>query len=713
MSTRIATNVDSLRGLYNLQQSSQMESQALQRLSTGTQLNSAADNPSGLIASQNMQMQITGIQQSITNANDANNVLSTADGALGQVDTLLNQIRGLVQQGVNSGAMSTAQIQANQSQIDAALAAINQISSNTSFNGTNLLDGSKAFTTAITSANSALVSDYQVSSALFGTASSVTVNTTVVSAATQATLTYNGGNLTSSNDPNGVTLQVSGSTGSQVVFLGAGSTLADMSTAINANTSATGVTASVSGAVQGSTSLTSNFASTTIGTGNAAITLYSKDTANAANVNITFVNGSGNNTATSAAFNTGNNVLTVTLGTNGSGTVNANANQVLTAIAANSNANAAFTGELAAGSNGSGTVGSTSANATLTTTTNAVTFTDARTDAGNSLPNVSVNFVAGNNNQALSFAVNGNAVTVYLATDSNGVVTTTASALNNFLTTDTSANTVAARSLISLSSITGNANSQLQATASAANLSGGVTGNLVLTSSDYGSAQFVGITALSGTFTTYSGSTAATRATGTDVVARINGQQAYGQGLQASINNQLLAASVTLNNTGNVAGASVNFTITGGGSLFQVGANVNTAGQVGVGINAVNTAELGGIDGKLYQLGTGAGKSLLDVGNNGVSGSKLVSIINESLNRVDNLRAQLGAVQSNTIQSNINTLNITLQNLSNANSQITDTDFAAATAQLTKAQTLVQAGVSVLQIANNIPQQILSLLPRG
>ena len=198
---------------------------------------------------------------------------------------------------------------------------------------------------------------------------------------------------------------------------------------------------------------------------------------------------------------------------------------------------------------------------------------------------------------------------------------------------------------------------------------------------------------------------------GTDVVARINGQQATGSGLTASIATSLLDTSVTFAAASNLANVDSKVTVTGGGSLFQIGQNVSTAGQIGVGINSVNTATLGGVAGKLYQLGSGAGKSLLNVGQGGVTGGNLVDIINQSLSQVDTLRARLGAIQSNIIQTNINSLGIALQNITDAKSQISDTDFAATTAQLTQSQILSQAGISVLQIANQTPQQVLKLLP--
>src|SRR5262245_46814732 len=197
MGTRIGTNLDSLRGLLNLQKSNALQSQALQRLSTGTQINSAADNPAGLIAANTLSLQIAAINSSIGNSNLANNVIGTADAALGQVDNLLNEIRGLVQQGVNSGAQSPAQIQADQSQIDAALNAINRIAANTQFAGQNLLDGSKAFTTTQTAADAAKLTDFSVNQALFGSASTVTIDAQVQTAAAQGLLTYGGGNLQS------------------------------------------------------------------------------------------------------------------------------------------------------------------------------------------------------------------------------------------------------------------------------------------------------------------------------------------------------------------------------------------------------------------------------------------------------------------------------------------------------------------------------------
>ena len=74
-------------------------------------------------------------------------MIATADSALGQVSSLLNDIRGLVTETANDGALSDEQIAANQLQIDSSLEALNRIAQTTTFQGRKLLDGSLDFIT--------------------------------------------------------------------------------------------------------------------------------------------------------------------------------------------------------------------------------------------------------------------------------------------------------------------------------------------------------------------------------------------------------------------------------------------------------------------------------------------------------------------------------------------------------------------------------------
>jgi flagellin len=713
MGTRIATNVESLRGLRTLNQAQTAQSTVLQRLSTGTTLNSGKDNPSGLIASETLRSQVTAIEQSLKNSSRANNVIGTADAALGEVGNLLDQVRSLVQEGVNRGALSQTEIQANQSQIDAALNAINKISANTAFAGDKLLDGSKAFTTTITNTDRAKVSDFQINEALFGSATSVTVDATVVTAATKGSLTYNGGNLSAAT-----TIEFSGAKGSQVLFFGASSSLSNIKDAVNAVTDVTGVNASITTAAVASTlTRTAGGETATINGGGAndAVKFVAKrqadDSGNA--VSVTFVNSGATN---ARSISVSGNAVTVTLATTG-GTVNSTetANAITAALNGNASANALVTAYSGAGVEGDGTGTVAAAAATNLTggTNNDLVFTDARQDAGASDTAVTVTYAVGGANTALSATVNGSNITFNLATDAAGVATTTAAQLTAAITGG-AGTFAAAKQLVSAANATGNDGTGTLAATTSSSLSGGVNGVLTFSSSDYGKSQFVDVNVLTSgssfSSNVYNGAgAAALRSAGSDIVARINGQTTVGTGLKTSISTALLNASITISESSNTALTNTKVTITGGGSLFQIGQDVSTGGQVGLGIDAVNTARLGGITGKLFELGSGGGKSLLDVGS-GVTGDKLVGIVNEARDRVNTLRARLGSLQKNVIETNINTLGVALEKIADARSSIADTDYAVETANLTKAQILNQAGISALQIANSAPQQVLSLL---
>jgi flagellin len=87
-------------------------------------------------------------------------------------------------------------------------------------------------------------------------------------------------------------------------------------------------------------------------------------------------------------------------------------------------------------------------------------------------------------------------------------------------------------------------------------------------------------------------------------------------------------------------------------------------------------------------------------------------IVEESLLAITSIRGRLGTMQRATLETNITVLNDTLVALTEAESQIRDTDFAEETSNLTRAQILVQANMNTLGIANQIPNYMLSLLGR-
>jgi flagellin len=85
-------------------------------------------------------------------------------------------------------------------------------------------------------------------------------------------------------------------------------------------------------------------------------------------------------------------------------------------------------------------------------------------------------------------------------------------------------------------------------------------------------------------------------------------------------------------------------------------------------------------------------------------------ILETAIDQVAVLRGRLGAFEKNTLETNMNSLNVALENVTASESSIRDADFAKETSNLTRAQILTQAGTSVLATANSTPQSVLSLL---
>src|SRR3982751_2449862 len=85
----------------------------LERLSSGLKINSGKDAPAGLIASETLRSEINGINQALSNSQRANNVINTAEGALGEVSALLLEVQSLTNEAANNGALSPEEIKAN------------------------------------------------------------------------------------------------------------------------------------------------------------------------------------------------------------------------------------------------------------------------------------------------------------------------------------------------------------------------------------------------------------------------------------------------------------------------------------------------------------------------------------------------------------------------------------------------------------------------
>lgn len=237
------------------------------------------------------------------------------------------------------------------------------------------------------------------------------------------------------------------------------------------------------------------------------------------------------------------------------------------------------------------------------------------------------------------------------------------------------------------------------------------TSGLVFESDGYGSDSFVSVRKLDDGdfFDTYDaqGGNSINRDEGEDVLSLVNGNLALGDGLDITLNTNTINLGLTLTSAAaQTAGTPYEFTVTGGGANFQIGPSVNSLQQVGFGIQSVAASNLGDSTvGYLNSITTGGDNSLVGGGTREAS-----LIIDQSIDQIAQLRGRLGAFERNTLQTAVRATGVTLENLTASESSIRDTDFAAETAALTRAQILQQAGTSTLGIANSNAQNVLSLL---
>ncbi len=126
--------------------------QAMERLSTGARINSAADDAAGLAISSKMTSQIRGLDQAVRNANDAVSMIQTADGAAIEITNMLQRMRELSVQAGN-GTNTANDVTSLGVEFDALLAQINSIATNTQWNGKNILDGTNTPVTFQVGAN--------------------------------------------------------------------------------------------------------------------------------------------------------------------------------------------------------------------------------------------------------------------------------------------------------------------------------------------------------------------------------------------------------------------------------------------------------------------------------------------------------------------------------------------------------------------------------
>ncbi|MBC8367103.1 flagellin [bacterium] len=149
MSFRTNHNISAINAKRILSRNDFEMSRSLERLSSGLKINTAGDDPAGLVISENMRAQITGLNQAIENSELAVTMVQTAEGALTEVHALLNSMRELALHAANEGAVSSADLAADQAEIENALSTLTQIAENTQYATKKLLNGTGGTTGTI------------------------------------------------------------------------------------------------------------------------------------------------------------------------------------------------------------------------------------------------------------------------------------------------------------------------------------------------------------------------------------------------------------------------------------------------------------------------------------------------------------------------------------------------------------------------------------
>ena len=227
----INTNVMSINTVRILDKSQASLQTSMERLSSGMRINHARDDAAGMAISEGMTSQVRGMNQAVRNAMDGISLVQTADGALGGIVDKLQRVRELGVQSIN-GTYSSNDRAALDKEVQGLLKEIDRVAKSVEFNGTALLDGAtssvKVQVGHSTTANDSLTVSLQNSSlAKLDLGADATIEGVSVTAGTMSGLTINGTTIADTT----VTADNAGATA--------------VVAAINAKTSDTGVTASV------------------------------------------------------------------------------------------------------------------------------------------------------------------------------------------------------------------------------------------------------------------------------------------------------------------------------------------------------------------------------------------------------------------------------------------------------------------------------------
>jgi flagellin len=141
MGLSVNTNIAALNAARNLTTTQGNLSKSLEKLSSGFRINRAADDAAGLAISEGMRSQMGGIKVGVRNAQDGISVVQTAEGALNETHSILQRMRDLTVQAANTGSLTPEASKNIQAELAALTGTVDDIATNTKFNGQALLSG--------------------------------------------------------------------------------------------------------------------------------------------------------------------------------------------------------------------------------------------------------------------------------------------------------------------------------------------------------------------------------------------------------------------------------------------------------------------------------------------------------------------------------------------------------------------------------------------
>jgi len=682
MPTVINTNVNSLLAQRNLGKSQTSLEVSLARLSSGLRINSAKDDAAGLAIANRFTTQIRGLDQAARNANDGVSLAQTAEEGLNSISTNLQRLRELAVQSAN-GSLTAADRTSLNAEAKELIAEVDRVGKETSFNGVKLLDGSVKDAKLHVGANANQTISFSVSAATIDRMG-VTDKTSASSVTVRGDANFETALGSSDLVINGVSIGASQAAYDTTSYTDKSYSAIAKAAAINLQSANTGVVAQVNTNKQEGVSMTAVSAADSgnviINGITVALTVVNGDTAATRQAVVSAINASQGQTgviAKDTGSDTGGIEFEAADGRNITISVTAFATATATSLGITTGTSY---GTYSLSSDKAVTVaegvGGDSRHAGLT----AGTY-----ETG--VANLASGTLTTNAFSAGDFTLNGVQIGKSTATADSasytqkaGSALAKASAINE-VSVQTGVSAVVNQNVVRGTSM----------------IAAAVTGNLVIN----------GVATQNFAVTTDAGYSRTVTINAINAISGQTGVKAIDSGSNAA-GVQLVAAdgrNVTVSYTG--VSAAQTGTAAAGTAIGTYTLQSTKAIEIGKGSNGLE--QYGGLAVGTFGVAK-QGTAIKDVDISTQAGAnKAITAVDNALALVDTNRSSLGAIQ-NRLASTITNLQGTSGSLTAARSRIQDADFASETAQLTRAQILQQAGVSILSQANQLPQLALSLL---